>query len=177
MDASRFFICPMPLQRGFSVLTVLLLAVTIAAALAFLLIGLGPNVAGMMSSQKTTQLVAQAQFIAHRIAKCATDYPSGNNGLATHSAYPLDGNPGAISVSLLVCPGNLQNLWSGTDGVYFPVPITDFAGWTYSNSSPVTISISSNQPGAFTTAIADAASRLGVVATAGASTLTVKVIE
>ncbi len=164
-------------QSGFSVLTVILLTVVVAAGLVYLLIGVGPNVAGMMSSQKTTQLVAQAQFIVHRIAKCATDYPNGNNGQATHSAYPLDGNPGAISASLLVCPGNAQNLWSGVDGVYFPVPISDFAGWTYTNSSPVTISITSNQPAAYAGALADAVTRLGPVASSTDSTLTVKVIE
>ena len=164
-------------QRGVSLVTMLVLVVIIAAALAYLLVGAGLNVSGMLAGQKATQLAAQAEFIVQRIAKCATDYPGGNNGLATHSAYPLDGNPGAISVASLVCPGNSQNLWTGVDGVYLPVPITDFSAWTYTNSSPVSVSISPTQAGTYATALAAAAARLGSVASVTGSTLTVKVIE
>jgi len=164
-------------QQGFSVLTLLFGAIILAAGLAFLLIGNGPNMAGMVAGQKSTQLIAQAQFIAQRIVKCATDYPAGNNGQASHINYPADGNPGAIPVAALVCPGSGQNLWSGADGVYLPVAITDFSGWTYTNASPVVISVTAIRPGQYTAAISDAATHLGSSAIASGDTLTVKVIE
>lgn len=132
---------------------------------------------GMLASQKATQLVAQAQFIAQRIAKCATDYPTGDNGTALHKAYPLDANSSPLAVTALVCPGSAQNLWSGVDGVYPPGAISDFSGWNYSLGSPVTISITSTRAGAYSGAISDAASRLGAAALASADTLTLKVIE
>jgi hypothetical protein len=97
--------------------------------LAFLLIGIGPNVQGPMNAQKTVQLVAQAQLILHRITKSATDYPNGDNGTILHKAYPVDAKPGALAVASLVCTGNNQNLWSGVDGVYPPAPIAGFEAW------------------------------------------------
>lgn len=149
----------------------------VAAGVVFLVASPGANVAGLMSRQKTSQLVAQAEFIAQRIAKCATDYPAGNNGMALHKAYPADANPGSVAVSTLVCPGNGQNLWSGVDGVYQPAPIADFSAWTYQAGSPVSIAITANVSGAYTSAIADAAARLGSAAVATSDTLTLKVIE
>ena len=166
-------------QRGFSVLSLVLLIVGVAIALAYVIMGNGVNTAGIMANQKAAQLVAQAEFIAQRIAKCATDYPEGNNGSPSHIhlAYPLDANPGSMAINSLVCPGNGQNLWTGQDGVYAPSPISDFSSWTYTNSSPVTISISSNVPGSYTSAIATAATRLGSAANGTASSLTLKVVE
>ena len=164
-------------QTGFSALTLLMLAVSLMAGLAFVLIGAGPNIGGQLNAQKTAQLVAQAQFIVHRIVKCATDYPNGDNGMALHKAYPADARPGALAVSALACPGNGQNLWSGTDGVYPPAPIADFAAWTYTNTSPAIIAISSTQPVAYAPALAAAAARIGTAASASTDTLTVKVIE
>jgi type II secretory pathway pseudopilin PulG len=164
-------------QAGFSVLTLLLLVVVILGGLVFVVIGSGPNVAGQMNAQKTAQLVAQAQLIVHRIVKCATDYPTGNNGTASHKAYPLDANPGARGIETLTCPGNSQNLWSGVDGVYPPVQPGGFDGWTYTKTTPVTIAITSSQAATYSPSIAAAAARIGLAASATADTLTVKVIE
>ena len=164
-------------QTGFSLISLLMLVMGITAGLVYLLIVPGPNVSATLARQKTSQLVAQAEFIAQRIAKCATDYPAGDNGMALHKAYPVDANPGSVAIATLVCPGNGQNLWSGVDGVYLPAPIADFSGWTYVAGSPVSIAISSSQPGAYSGAIADAAARLGSAALASADTLTLKVIE
>jgi hypothetical protein len=126
--------------------------------------------------------VAQAQLVVHRISKCATDYPNGNNGTGLHQAYPLDANPGALAVSSLVCPGSNQNLWSGVDGVYAPSPIAGFAAWTYTNASPAVISIQTLQPSSYATAIASAASKIGVAASStttssAGDTLTIKVLQ
>jgi hypothetical protein len=164
-------------HRGFSVLTLLMLTTVIAGGLAYMLLAAGPNVDGMLKSQKAAQLASQAQFIVHRVVKCATDYPQANNGMASHKAYPLDANPGSVNASTLVCPGNGQNLWSGTDGVYFPVGIAGFGNWAYTLSSPVTLSISATSPGTHAAAMADAASRIGTTASVAADTLIVKVIE
>jgi type II secretory pathway pseudopilin PulG len=166
-------------QSGFSIVTLLFLAVALLAGLAFILIGSGPNVQGQMNAQKTAQLVAQAQLIVHRISKCATDYPNGDNLMVTglHKAYPADANPGSLAVASLVCPGNSQNLWSGVDGVYPPASIADFGAWTYTNVSPAIIAITTSQPGAYSPSILSAAGKIGPAASATADTLTVKVIE
>jgi type II secretory pathway pseudopilin PulG len=164
-------------QAGFSILTLLMLVGTMAGALAFLVIGVGPNVQGQMDVQKTAQLLAQAQLIVHRIVKCATDYPSGDNSTAFHKAYPSDTNPGALPVTALVCPGSSQNLWSGVDGVYAPTTPAGFGDWQYTNANPAVISITSSQAGTYSTSIAAAAAKIGIAASATADTLTVKVIE
>jgi hypothetical protein len=169
-------------QSGFSVLTLLLLVAALLASLTFVLIGTGPNIQGQLSAQTTAQLVAQGQLILHRISKCATDYPNGNNHMGLHSAYPADTNPGALAVDALVCPGSDQNLWSGVDGVYPPAPITGFAAWNYTNASPAVISIQTLQPASYATAIAAAATRIGAAASSTATasagdTLLIKVIE
>jgi type II secretory pathway pseudopilin PulG len=166
-------------QSGFSVLTLLLLIATLVAGLAFVLIGTGPNIQSQLSAQSTAQLVAQAQLILHRISKCATDYPNGNNGSGLHPAYPLDANPGSLAVSALVCPGSGQNLWSGVDSVYAPAPISGFAAWTYTNASPAVIAIQTPQPGSYAAAITSTAAKIGAAASTNIAgdTLTIKVIE
>lgn len=155
-------------------LTLLLLVTAMAGGLVFTLIGTGPNVQGQTSAQKTAQLIAQAQLIVHRIVKCATDYPGGDNGTAFHKAYPA-GSP--TLVKDLICPGNSQNLWSGSDGVYLPASPTGFGDWNYTNAATVSISITSSQPAAYASSIATAATRIGAAASATADTLTVKIIE
>ncbi len=169
-------------QSGFSVLTLLLLVAALMAGLVFVLIGTGPNIQGQLSAQSTAQLVAQGQLILHRITKCATDYPNGDNGTALHKAYPMDTHPGALAITSLVCPGSSQNLWSGVDGVYPPAPITGFAAWTYTNASPAVISIQTLQPASYAAAITAAATRMGAAASStttvsAGDTLTIKVIE
>jgi hypothetical protein len=169
-------------QSGFSVLTLLLLVAALMAGLAFVLIGTGPNIQSQLSAQSTAQLVAQAQLIVHRISKCATDYPNGNNGSGLHRAYPPDTTPGALAVASLVCPGSGQNLWSGVDGVYAPSPIAGFAAWTYTNASPAVISIQTLQPATYAAAIASAANKIGVAASStttssAGDTLTIKVLQ
>lgn len=161
----------MPRQSGFSVLSLLLLAVALLASLAFVLIGAGPNIRGQLNAQRTAQLVAQAQFIVHRIVKCATDYPLGSNS----TVYPVGSG---VAAETLTCPGNNdQNLWSGVDGVYFPSPITGFGSWTYTRASPTTISIVTPEPSAHSASLAAAAVRIGPAAAATATTLTVKVVD
>jgi len=169
-------------QPGFSVLTLLLVVCALAAGLAFVLIGSGSSVQGQLAAQRAAQLVAQAQLITHRITKCATDYPSGDNGSGLHKAYPLDANPGALAVDQLLCPGNSQNLWSGTDGVYAPAPLPGFSSWSYTNGPHAFISIQTLQPDSYCAAIVTAAGRLGIAATIDSTsssndTLTIKVIE
>ena len=171
-------------QSGFSVLSLLFMSAALMAGLAFVLMGSGPNVQGHLNAQKTAQLVAQAQLIVHRIAKCATDYPAGDNGTPYHKAYPKDANPGPLAVNSLVCPGNSnQNLWSGVDGVYPPTPIADFGVWMYSNVNPAAISITTSRPDPYAESITQAVSKIGVAtassttATIVGDTLTVKVIE
>jgi hypothetical protein len=169
-------------QSGFSVLTLLLLIAALLAGLTFVLIGGGPNIQGQLNAQTTAQLVAQGQLIVHRITKCATDYPNGNNGMGLHQAYPADANPGALAVAFLVCPGSNQNLWSGVDGVYPPAPITGFAAWTYTNASPANVSIQTLQPNSYVESIASAAAKIGAAASStttvsAGDTLRIKVIE
>ena len=169
-------------HSGISLLYMLLLIAALMAGLVFVLIGTGPNIQGQLSAQTAAQLVAQGQLILHRITKCATDYPNGNNGSGMHLAYPLDANPGPLAVSSLVCPGSNQNLWSGTDGVYPPAPISGFAAWSYTNANPAVISIQTLQPASYTDAISSAVARLGASAssttTASAGdTLLIKVLE
>jgi type II secretory pathway pseudopilin PulG len=173
-------------QSGFSMLTLLLLAATLAAALVFVVVGGGPNVQGQLNAQKAAQLVAQAQLVVHRITKCATDYPAGDNGTTYHKPYPKDGNTGvpvALAVTALVCPGNNQNLWSGVDGTYPPAPIADFGAWTYTNANPAVITITTTKLETNGVAITQAVSKMGSTvasATTGSvagDTLTVKVIE
>ena len=176
-------------QSGFSVLTLLMLVISLATGLAFLLIGAGPNVQGQMNVQKTAQLVAQAQLILHRITKCATDYPAGDNGTTYHRVYPKDANTGApdmpvaLAVTSLVCPGNNQNLWSGVDGVYAPPPIAGFEAWTYTNDHLAVITIKTSQPDPYTAAIAQAVRKIGTAMASSTTsavaddTLSVKVVE
>lgn len=164
-------------QSGISLLSLLVLIAVLLAGLSFTLIGPSPSVSGQLNTQRAVQLVAQAQLIVHRIAKCAVDYPNGNNGMAVHTAYPADANPGPLAVQDLVCPGNGQNLWSGVDGVYAPAPLAQFGGWTYSNASPATISITSTEPHLFAATLDRAATQIGPAASATADTLTVKVVE
>jgi len=164
-------------QAGFSILTLLLLAIAVVGGLVFTFIGTGPNVAGQMGAQRAAQLVAQAQLIVHRITKCAADYPNGDNGTALHKAYPSDANPGPLAVASLICPGNNQNLWSGSDGVYPPTAPTSFGAWSYTNAVPAIITITTTQPAAYSVSIAAAAARIGLAASATADTLTVKIVE
>lgn len=156
-----------------------MLIVSLVAGLAFLLIGTGPNVQGPMNVQKTAQLVAQAQLILHRITKCATDYPDGNNGTGLHKAYPAGSSKW---VADLTCPNNSDpslwlHLWSGVDGVYPPAAIAGFGAWAYTNASPAIIFITATQPAAYSSALDSAATKIGPAASATADTLTVRVIE
>lgn len=156
-------------------LTLLLLVAAVAGGLVFVLVGAGPNVQGQMNAQKSAQLVAQAQLIVHRIVKCASDYPEGDNGTGLHKAYPAGS---AVLVASLTCPGNSnQNLWSGADGVYPPGSPIGFGDWTYTNATPAVVSITTGQPTAYASSIAAAAARIGPAASATADTLTVKIIE
>lgn len=158
-------------QAGFSILTSLIVAIALVASLAFLLIGSGIHVPSQMVGQRTAQLITQSQLIIQRIVKCATDYPSGSNG----DLYPLGTG---VAAKDLTCPGNSnQNLWTGVDGVYYPVPITGFNNWVYTKASPTTISITTSDPSNYSSAIAAAAARIGPPASATASTLTIKIIE
>jgi type II secretory pathway pseudopilin PulG len=167
-------------QSGFSLLSLLMVAAVLLAGLSFALIGSGSSVSGQLSTQRASQLVAQAQFIVHRITKCAADYPNGDNGMAIHKAYPADtttspalGPP--LPIKYLVCPGNNQNLWSGVDGVYAPAPLAQFGEWTYTNANPAIVSITGTAPNS--AALERAATQIGPAASATADTLTVKVIE
>lgn len=170
--------CPVAIkmlrQAGFSILSVLLLAIALLGGLVFVFIGAGPSASGQIGTQRTAQLLAQAQLIVHRIVKCATDYPNGDNGTALHKAYPAGS---AAAIASLTCPGNSQNLWSGVDGVYPPVSPAGFGDWNYTNASPASISITTSQPSAYSSSIAAAAARMGSAASATADTLTVKIIE
>ena len=170
-------------QSGISIITLLLLVVSFAAGVAYLLVGAGPNVQGQLNAQKTAQLVAQAQLIVHRITKCATDYPEADNGSTVHKAYPLGAD---ALVSTLTCPitGN-PNLWSGVDGVYPPVPIEGFGDWKYTKATivgaatSISISITASQPTVYAAALTQAASKMGTPkpARVAASTLTVDIIQ
>jgi hypothetical protein len=164
-------------QTGFSVLTLMILAIALLTGLAFLLIGSGPNVQGQLNTQRSAELIAQAQLIAHRLTQCTTDYPQGDNGTAFHKAYPRDTNPGARAVADLICPGSNQNLWSGVDGVYLPQAPSGFNAWQYTNTATASISITSTAANTYASAIANAASKIGNAASATPSTLTVKIIE
>lgn len=155
----------------------MLLTGALVAGLVYFLLVSGPNVALLNANQKTNELLAQAQLITHRITKCATDYPQGNNGLGIHLPYPADANPGALAVSALVCPGSGQNLWSGVDGVYLPPALADFSGWVYTNTSPATVSITAVHATAYATTLANVATRIGSAASSTANTLTVRVIQ
>ncbi len=134
----------------------------------------GVSTQGQLQVQKSAQVAAQANLIVHRISKCVTDYPNGDNGSPTYKTYPADTAP---AVSALICPGSGQNLWSGVDGVFYPAPITGFGAWVYSKAGPVTIAIASTDPAANVVAIASAATKLGPAATATASSLTVKIVQ
>lgn len=161
-------------QAGFSILTLLALTVTLVAGLAFVLIGSGPNVPGQMNSQRTSQLVAQAQLIMQRIVKCATDYSEFNTA---SPGYPAGSG---VPVANLMCPANSQNLWSGVNGVYLPTAPTGFGAWQYTNDSGIgriSIVITSSQPVEHTFSISAAASRIGPAATATANSLTIKILE
>ena len=177
MDCPYFFSPSMLRQTGFSLLSLLVVAAVLLAGLSFALIGSGPSVSGQLNTQRSAQLVAQAQLIVHRITKCAVDYPNGNNSMAVHKAYPADANPGPLAIKDLVCPGNSQNLWSGKDGIYAPAPLTQFGDWTYTNASPATIRITATEPTGFAAALDKAATQIDPAASATADTLTVKVIE
>lgn len=163
-------------QTGFSILSVILLIVSLLGGMTFI-ISLGPNIQGQMNTQRTSQLVAQAQLIMQRIVKCATDYSEFNSA---STGYPVDANPGKLLVASLVCPANSQNLWSGVDGVYLPTAPTGFAAWQYTNDSgsgQISIAITSSQPAEHTFSISAAASRIGPAATATANSLTIKILE
>lgn len=167
----------MPHQTGFSILTFLLAAVVLLGSLIFVFIGSGPNVQGQLNTQRSAELIAQAQLIAHRLTQCASDYPQGDNGTTFHKAYPPDANPGARAVADLICPGSNQNLWSGVDGVYLPQAPSGFNAWQYTNTATASISITSTAANTYASAIANAASKIGNAASATANTLTVKIIE
>ena len=169
----------MPRQSGFSLLMLIGLVVMLAAGLTFLLISPGTNVQGQTNSYKTTQLVAQAQLIVHRISKCAVDNSNSNNYTSIHIPYPLGASK---PVAELTCPTpSAPNLWSGADGVYPPAPIDGFGAWFYTKAvaanAPTVIYIASTQPNAYTAAISAAAAKIGSAASAAADTLTVEVIK
>lgn len=164
----------MPHQSGFTLLSGLLFATAIFASIVLAVLGSGTNVIARLDQNKLAQLIAQSQLIATRISKCALDYPAGNNGTGNHVTYPggLD-----VKVKALICPGSNLNLWSGVDGVYLPPPPDAFGAWTYTNATPLTIQISSTQPGKQAAVISAAAAKIGPAASATADTLTVKIIE
>ena len=140
----------------------------------FLLVGSGAFVSAQVDRNLASQLVAQGQLIAHRVAKCAADYPQGDNGTGSFRAYPAGEG---VLVSALECPGNHQNLWSGVDGVYLPAKPPDFSDWRYSKSGPVRIEITSQRPAAHVGVLQNVAGRLGGAASVNAGTLTIKIIE
>jgi len=161
-------------QAGFSILTLLTLSIALVAALAFVLVGSGPNVSGQMNAQRTSQLVAQAQLIIQRIVKCATDYSEFNTAA---SGYPAGSG---VPVANLLCPANSQNLWSGVDGVYLPSAPASFGPWQYTNDTGtgrISIAITSSQPAEHAFSISATASKIGPAATATANSLTIKILE
>lgn len=158
-------------QYGFSFISLLLLAVALISSLAYILIASGPNVPGQLNVQKTSQLVAQTQFISQRIVKCATDYSEFN--VDSSPAYTV----GSLPVANLMCPPNSTNgLWNGVDGVFLPAPPTGFNAWQYVNDSVsgnIYITISSISPVNYATVISAAASKIGPAADTTTDTLTV----
>lgn len=161
-------------QAGFSLLTIILMVVSLAAGLAYFVANAGLNVQGQLNNLRTNQLVAQAQFIAQRIAKCATDYPDGNNSTGFHIAYPA-GSP-SVNVSTLTCPKTTQNLWSGVDGVYLPQPPDGFSVWTYTNDA-TEIKIAITAITADPATLTSATTRIGSQATVAGSTLTLTILK
>ncbi|MEY4593362.1 MAG: hypothetical protein RIR18_2257 [Pseudomonadota bacterium] len=163
-------------QSGFSLLTIMLMAVALASGLAYFVVNAGLNVQGQMNNIRTNQLVAQAQFIAQRIAKCATDYPDGNNGTGFHIPYPAGST--TVNVPTLTCPKTTQNLWSGVDGVYLLQPPEGFGAWSYINDGTgVKISITANDPTAYATPISSAATRIGTQASSTSDTLSMFILQ
>jgi hypothetical protein len=163
----------MPRQSGVSIITVLLIVVTLAGGMAYLLVATGPNVQNHRNTQTTTQLIAQAQLIAHRITKCATDYSEANNGSTVHKAYPLGTD---AAVTSLTCPTVANpNLWSGVDGVFPPTPIDGFGAWKYTKAinlgDPTFIEITSSQPSAHSAAMSAAATKMGAAASVQTKTV------
>ncbi len=152
-------------QSGVSILAILLVVVTLAGGMAYLLVTSGSNVQAHRNTQVTAQLVAQAQLIAHRVTKCATDYPENNDGSSIHAAYPA-GN--ATPVTSLICPTPNMNLWSGVDGVFPPTPIDGFGAWTYTKAAnpgeETYIEITSSQPSVHAAALSASAAKMGVAA-------------
>ena len=167
-------------QSGFSLLTIMLMVVSLAAGLAYFIANTGVNVQSQLNNLRTNQLVAQSQFIAQRITKCATDYPDGDNLTGFHIAYPA-GSPSA-NVSTLTCPKPLQapstgtSLWTGKDGVYLPQPPDGFNAWTYTNDATeikITITATTADPATLTSA----ATRIGSQATVAGSAFTLTILK
>lgn len=136
-------------QRGMAVLTMIFIAVFLIGLTA-VVSSRAPATNQIGTFIKASDLVSQVQLIRSQIAKCAMNYPSGNNGSANHLAYPYYGtaaNTGVAAtgaVSGLYCPGTGSgnntdatdaNLWSGTDGVFLPAAPGDFGAWQYANDA------------------------------------------
>lgn len=136
-------------QHGFSAITLILASVVLIGILtAVSSMSLNKNQAGMAQSTTTQSMVAQVNLISGKIVKCVADYPAGDNGSGNHLTYPYYGTaPNTAkaatgAVSGLYCPGSGTdatsdaadvNLFSGSDGIFLPLPPTGFSAWSYVN--------------------------------------------
>lgn len=163
-------------QSGISLLSILLFSIALFAASVFVVFGSGTNAVTRIEQYKTAVLLAQSQLIATRVSKCAADYPAGDNQTGFHVSYPAGSH---VAVATLVCPGSLQNLWRGVDGVYLPRAPEGFNDWRYSNdSNSVRIEILAKHATDYARLIAAAAAKIGPSAdTFTSDTLTVKIVE
>jgi len=136
-------------QRGFSAITLILASIVLIGILtAAASTSMNKNQAGMAQNTTAQSIVAQVNLVSGKILKCVADYPAGDNGSGNHAPYPYYGtapNTGVAAtgaVSGLYCPGSGAggttdatdvNLFSGTDGIFLPLPPTGFSAWTYVN--------------------------------------------
>lgn len=116
-------------DAGFGWIGIIVLALMVILAIGAYFIQSQTSAGDTLGRASTkARLNADGSLIVQRISGCALQYPT-NAGSGPFPSYPDE--PTSALAEDLVCPGSGANLWSGSDGVYFPPDLRGFGDWTY----------------------------------------------
>ena len=121
-------------ESGFAIAWILLAVILMAAIMAGITYSSEDSSRSELVTRSAAELKSSAQTIKARLASCAIEEPSENNGCTNgcvFTAWPEE----QASIADLACPGRTEKLFSGKDGVYLPSQISGFEQWQYRNDA------------------------------------------
>lgn len=163
-------------MAGFAI-GVVIIALILLAGLAMVIAVSSRDASNAMNVENLKQqILSQGYLIRQKLNQCALDYPAGNNADSNtfDITYPAQGTN---AVQSLACPGapGGPNLWTASDGVFYPAPISGCNAWQYYNNKTKTapyleFQITCTAKDAIT-ALSQAASQIGTDASLATTTL------